>query len=270
MTEPDAATDATDTTPADAAEVDRSDTTRGKLTAAETRVHITSDPLAPMSRIQWFVYRVIWHALVGACRLAFRVEVIGEEKIPADRPFILAPVHRSYLDFAMVLAVTSWRRRMRYLGKDTIWTGKGKHLHRLWHTLGGIPVRRGSADREALRTCIAVVENGEPLVLFPEGTRQTGPVVEPLFDGATYVQTRTGVPIVPVGIGGSEAAMPKGSKLPKLRKIVVIVGDPLEAPVADGSKARRAAVRDQTERLRSEVQRLFDEAQQRAGTPNPP
>ncbi len=67
-------------------------------------------------------------------------------------------------------------------------------------------------DREALRTCEEALREGEPVVLFPEGTRQSGPAVQPLFEGASFVAARAGVPIVPVGIGGSEWAMPKGKK----------------------------------------------------------
>ena len=57
-----------------------------------------------------------------------------------------------------------------------------------------------------------MLERGEPLVLFPEGERKCGPIVQPLFDGAAYIAVKAGVPIVPVGIGGSERAMPKGAK----------------------------------------------------------
>ena len=67
----------------------------------------------------------------------------------------------------------------------------------LLSSLGGFPVTRGTADREALKRCIAVLEAGEPLVLFPEGERKSGPVVQPLFDGAVYVALKAGVPIVP-------------------------------------------------------------------------
>ena len=136
-------------------------------------------------------------------------------------------------------------------------------------TLGGIPVARGSADREALRTCIEVLEAGEPLVMFPEGTRQHGPVVEELFDGTAFVQSRTGVPIIPVGIGGSEGAMPKGSKIPKPKKVTVVIGPALEPSEAVGPKAKRAAIKERTTEIRSVVQALFDEAQTSAGTPNP-
>jgi hypothetical protein len=72
-----------------------------------------------------------------------------------------------------------------------------------------------------------------------------------------------------VGIGGSETAMPKGSKGIKRAKVVVVIGAPLPATEAEGAKARRAAVRSQTALLHERVQELFDDAQRRAGTPNP-
>jgi 1-acyl-sn-glycerol-3-phosphate acyltransferase len=134
--------------------------------------------------------------------------------------------------------------------------------------LGAFPVTRGSADREALKRCIAVLEAGEPLVLFPEGTRQSGPIVQPLFDGAAYVAVKAGVPIVPVGIGGSERVMPKGSKMIYPRKCVLVVGEPIIAPMDETGRVPRSAVKDVTSRLYEDLQRLFDEAQRLAGTPN--
>ena len=100
---------------------------------------------------------------------------------------------------------------MRYMGKDSIW--KSKPLGRFVSMLGAFPVHRGSADRDALKACTDIVNGGSPLVMFPEGTRQSGPVVEELFDGTAYVAAKAGVPIIPMGIGGSEAMMPKGAKL---------------------------------------------------------
>jgi 1-acyl-sn-glycerol-3-phosphate acyltransferase len=210
-------------------------------------------------------YAVVRAVLVASCRLWFRVRASGREHVPATGPFILAPVHRSNLDFALVLVCT--RRRMRYLAKDSLWKGGG-FWARVFTALGGIPVARGTADREALRTCIEVLEAGEPLVIFPEGTRQHGPVVQPLFDGPAFVQSRTGVPIVPVGIGGSEAAMPKGSKVIRPKRAAVVVGPPLPAIEVDGPKARREAVRHRTAELAPILQDLFDRAQEQAGTPN--
>ena len=105
---------------------------------------------------------------------------------------------------------------------------------------------RGSADKEALVRCIAVLKNGEPLVLFPEGERKSGPLVQPLFDGAAFVAAKANVPIVPVGVGGSEHVMPKGSKLIYPRKVHLIVGPPIVVPGADQGRVPRAVLAEVT------------------------
>ena len=208
------------------------------------------------------LYRFIRGLILGVAKVFGRIKIIGRSNIPRDRPFILAPVHRSNIDFALVSLVTT--RRMRYMGKDSIF--KFKFLNPFFRALGAFPVHRGAADREALRTSMAVIESGEPLVMFPEGTRQSGPVVPELFDGPAYVAAKTGVQIIPVGIGGSEAAMPKGSKFIHPAKLVLIVGQPLDppGPRESGGTSRRA-VKELTDQLRGELQKLFDEAETRAG-----
>ena len=129
-------------------------------------------------------------------------------------------------------------------------------------------MRRGTADREALRACQEVLERGEPLVLFPEGTRQTGPDVQHFFDGAAFLALRTGAPIVPVGLGGTEAAMRKGSKMVHPVKMTVVVGEPLRPPaLPESGRVSRKAVHRLTAELAERVQQLFDEAQARAGRP---
>jgi 1-acyl-sn-glycerol-3-phosphate acyltransferase len=210
---------------------------------------------------------VVRVALLGIARVWFRLSVEGRENVPEDRPFIVSPIHRSNLDFLIVLVCAPRHARLRYMGKDSLW--KSKSWGKLFTALGGFPVSRGTADREALRICTDVIESGESLVMFPEGTRQTGPELAHMFDGPAFVQSRTGAPIVPVGIGGSETAMPKGAKFVKPHKITVVVGKPLEAPIPDESgRVRRHAIREQTTRLGDEIQLLFDEAQRQAGTPN--
>lgn len=194
-----------------------------------------------------------------------RVHVVGGEKVPRSGAFVLAPVHRSNVDFALSSLVT--RRPMRYMGKDNIW--KSRLLGRFVSMLGAFPVHRGSADRDALRACTDIVSGGSPLVMFPEGTRQRGPLVQELFDGTAYVAAKTGVPIVPLGIGGSEAMMPKGAKLPRLSRLVLVVGDPIPAPArTEAGRMPRSAVGELTKELHATLQELFDDAQARAGRPN--
>jgi len=213
-------------------------------------------------RLSLLWYRFARAVVVGFCRVFWRLSVRGREHVPASGPFILAPVHRSNVDFAVVAAVT--HRRMRYLAKDSLW--KIKPLGAVWESLGAVPVARGTADRAAMRALEEAIERGEPVVMFPEGTRQSGPEVQPLFDGPAYVASRTGVPIVPVGIGGSERAMPKGSKLIRPVKITLVVGPPLlPEPRAEGARVPRRAVGELTAALKESVQKLFDEAQREAG-----
>ena len=206
------------------------------------------------------LYRIVHVLIRVVSRMYWRLSFEGRENIPAAGAFVLAPVHRSFVDFALVSGVT--KRRMRYMGKDSLW--EVSLLGKLYSALGAFPVRRGAVDREALRRSIEVVEGGEPLVLFPEGTRRFGPNIEHLFDGAAYVAARAGVPLVPVGIGGSERAMQKGKRLPRPVKIHIVVGQPLYPPQADGPRASRRAVHELTEQLHVELQGLFDEAEKKA------
>ena len=205
-------------------------------------------------------YQIVRFIVTTFCRLWCRMTVEGRENVPAEGIFILAPTHRSILDTPIASGVT--RRRLRFMGADKYW--KNKAFGRLLTALGGFPVSRGTADREALKRSIAVLQAGEPLVLFPEGERKVGPIVQPLFDGATYIAVKAGVPIIPVGIGGSERAMPKGAKFIRPRKLHVVVGKPIQAASIAGSpKDQRDAARQLTADVHAELQRLFDIAQAR-------
>ncbi|MEO7836953.1 MAG: lysophospholipid acyltransferase family protein [Acidimicrobiales bacterium] len=206
-------------------------------------------------------YRACRDALAGFCRVVWRLRVEGRERLP-DGPFILAPVHRSNIDTPLAGAIT--KRRMCFLGKESMWKYRASAW--LFNNLGGVPVRRGTTDREALRKCLEVLERGEPLVVFPEGGRRSGPVVEPLQEGAAYLSLRAGVPIVPVGIGGSERAMPKGARIMRPTRVHIVVGEPIMPPVhGKGARAPRRAVRELTAQLQGEIQHLYDEAQAKAG-----
>ena len=209
----------------------------------------------PPTPLERRAYAAVRGLFLGLARVWFRLEVHGAEKLP-DAPFVVAPVHRSNVDF--LLAATITKPRMRYMGKASIW--KWPPLGRFVSMLGAFPVHRGTADRESLRTCLKVLGQGESLVMFPEGTRRTGLVVEHLFDGTAYVAARAGVPLVPLGIGGTEAVMPPGARFVKPRKVVLVVGDPIVPPASAAGRAPRRVVRELTDELHGAVQAVFDEA----------
>lgn len=194
-------------------------------------------------------------------RIYWSVEVDGAQNVPAHGPVILAPVHRSFMDFFVVSQVT--RRKVFYMAKDELW--RSERLGTFLDSVGAFPVNRSGADRLALERAQGVLERGEALILFPEGTRRTGDVVEDLHEGAAFLAARTGAPIVPIGVGGTAAAMPKGSKFVRPVKVHVVVGEPIDAPERSAKgRVPRHQVHETTERLRTELQRVFDVARARA------
>ncbi|MDH4169960.1 MAG: 1-acyl-sn-glycerol-3-phosphate acyltransferase [Acidimicrobiia bacterium] len=211
--------------------------------------------------MQRAVFKLLRTLLEGLMRLYFRLEVRGKENIPATGPFILAPVHRSFIDTPLVSAVTP--RVIRYMGKEAMWDGS-RFMAFFLTAMGGFPVQRGSVDRDALRAAQEVLERGEPLVMFPEGTRREGEVVEAedMHDGPAFVASRTQVPVVPVGVGGSARALPLGAKVPRPRKVIVVVGEPLTPPELVNGRAPRKQVRAFTEEMRTTIQQLFDDARE--------
>lgn len=211
--------------------------------------------LAPWQHV---LYRLVRLAVGGFCRAFWRVEVRGLEHIPAGGAFILSPVHRSNIDTPLVALMG--RRLVRFMGKDSMW--KYRFSDWFFTSMGGFPVHRGTPDRDALRSCERLLADGQALVIFPEGTRRNGPLVTDVFEGPAYLSAKLQVPIVPVGIGGSEGAMPKGSKGIRPVKVSIVVGEPIPPPPrTDSGRVGRRAVRALTEQVQVRLQELFDEAQ---------
>jgi 1-acyl-sn-glycerol-3-phosphate acyltransferase len=175
---------------------------------------------------------------------------------------ILSPVHRSFADFGF--AAFCSKRKLFFMTKDSMW--KNRMLGKLLLYVGAFPVHRESADREALQRAEEVLQRGEVLVLFPEGTRREGPAIENLMEGAAFLSARTGAPIVPIGIGASDLAMPKGKALPKPYTIQVVIGPAIPPPPrTGGGRVSRSAVHTATEELVEQLQVVYDEAKARTG-----
>ncbi len=195
-------------------------------------------------------------------RLLFRTTVDGADQVPETGPVIIAPVHRSFIDFFVASQVTP--RKLHYMAKDSLW--KHGALARILPAVGAFPVHRESADREALRRAQQVLDAGEVLILFPEGERRAGPVVQDLHEGVAFLAARTGATVVPVGIGGSASVMPKGKRLPRPRHIHLIVGRPLAPPARTGSgRVSRSTIHTLTEELTTSLQDLYDRSVAVAG-----
>lgn len=174
-------------------------------------------------------------AALATGRIRLRIE--GAEHVPDAGGIIVASNHLSIADPPLV-CVTVERlvgRRVRYMAKAESfgWPLVGPVMA----AYGGFGVRRGRADREAYRAARAVLESGDWLGLAPEGTRsRTGHLGEPK-PGVALLALRTGAPILPVGIAGSERLWPVGARLPRPDSTVTLRFGPVLRPEDLGLRA---------------------------------
>ena len=198
-------------------------------------------------------YRFVRLLVVIVWRIMFRPRVLGAENIPPTGPVLLAPIHRSNIDFAYLVFATN--RKTFFMGKDSLW--KIRPIGALIQLMGAFPVKRGTADRESLKNAQQVLNEGQALVLFPEGTRQEGDLVGPLFEGAMFIASRVGAPVIPVGLGNTEKAMRKGAWFPRPVRTTVVIGKPIQAPSSE-SRVTRSELNAATEHLRVGLQEAYD------------
>ena len=217
--------------------------------------------LSPVTAGGRMVYRGLRLIGVVLTAMLWRVRVDGTERLPSGVPFVVAPTHRSYVDF-LVIGV-AFPRLLRFMVKNSIW--KSSWAGRLASYVGSFPVDREHADRAALRSSEQAVLGGDPVVMFPEGRRKVGLVVDDLHDGPVWVACRTRVPVVPVGLAGTDRAMPVDRRTIRFARVHVVIGEPIYPDIPLEGRIPRRVVTEGTEQLRASLQDLQIEAQRRLG-----
>jgi len=192
-------------------------------------------------------------------RVLFRPWVRGIENIPGSGAAILASNHLSFSD-SIFLPLMS-RRPVVFLAKSEYFTGKGiKGALTRWFfkSTGQLPIDRsgGKASEASLNTGLGVLSQGQVLGIYPEGTRSP--------DGRLY-RGRTGiarmvleakVPVIPVAMIDTEKVQPIGQRMPKIRRIGIIVGEPLDFSRFDGMEGDRIVLRAVTDEIMYELKQL--------------
>jgi len=208
-------------------------------------------------------YRVVRPAVTGIPRWLWRVRVVGLEHVPTSGGYILAPSHRSMMDIPFAALVTT--RRIRFMGKSSLFGVPV--LGTIFRRLGGIPVERDGTDRKAVRESVAMLAAGDVLCVYPEGTRQHGPKIQPLQPGAAYFALRSGAPIIPIGIAGAEEILRvKPDPIPRFGRVTIVVGAPLLPEVRTSGVIPRERVDALTATLSDALQGVLDDAYElRAG-----
>jgi 1-acyl-sn-glycerol-3-phosphate acyltransferase len=170
-----------------------------------------------------------------------RLVVEGAEHLPDQPGVIVASNHLSIADPPLIcLAV--WRavgRRVRYMAKSEAM--EAPIMGPALRAYGGFGVRRGQADREAYRMSHAVLEAGDWLGLAPEGTRSRSGVLGEPMSGVSLLAVRSGAPVLPVGIAGSERTWPIGARRPRFGTTVTVRFGALLDPQAGEHDGERDA-----------------------------
>jgi 1-acyl-sn-glycerol-3-phosphate acyltransferase len=203
-------------------------------------------------------------AVVFRCWLGImtRVRLEGRENIPREGPLLIICNHASNADGPVLMA-----HFVPALGRRLSWLGKEEALH--WPVVGWfvgqngvVGIRRGAGDLEAFRTVRKALDEGRPLVVFPEGTRSRTGALQEAKEGATVLAMRSGAPILPIAIVGSQRFWPRGKRLPRpFRGMKVRVGPVFQLATERGGD-RHEATRAATVELMRHIAALLPPEQQ--------
>jgi 1-acyl-sn-glycerol-3-phosphate acyltransferase len=204
------------------------------------------------------LYWVIKAVLKPILRSLYRIRVHGLENIPKNGAAIVAANHLSFLDSFFIPLVIP-RRKVTYLAKadyfkswKTSWFFKG---------VGQISCERegGSKSQQSLEIALDVLKDGNLLGIYPEGTRSPDGYLYRGRTGVARLALAAGVPVIPVGLVGTEDVMPKDAKLPRLTgriKVDVKVGKPLDFSRYAGKERDRVVLRAIADEIMYEIMQL--------------
>jgi glycerol-3-phosphate dehydrogenase (NAD(P)+) len=182
-----------------------------------------------------FIYWTLRSILLPAALVFLRLQRIGREHLPKKGPLLLASNHRSFLDpFVIGMLV---RRPVYYMAKRELFEKRWQAW--ILNALGAFPVDRGAGDGAAMDTARAILERGDCVVVFPEGTRVRSGSLGVPRRGIGRLALETGVPVAPVTVIGSEYVR-RGWRI-RPRKVRLRVGRPISFPTAGSSSPALAA-----------------------------
>jgi 1-acyl-sn-glycerol-3-phosphate acyltransferase len=176
-----------------------------------------------------FYYWIGYHLSRLAGRLFFRFRVIHRERMIQSGPVILAMNHQSYLD--PPLAGTTCDRAIYFLARRTLLNVP--LLGWVLPKLNVIPVNQEGVDRSAMKAVIRVLQAGNGVLVFPEGSRTPDGTLQPAEPGMGLVIAKTLAPVVPMRIFGAHEALPRGGGRLRFVPITVVIGEPIFFSAAD-------------------------------------
>ncbi|SHN24356.1 lysophospholipid acyltransferase family protein [Actinacidiphila paucisporea] len=202
-------------------------------------------------------YRVLKYVILGPLlRLFFRPRIEGMENVPETGAAIIAGNHLSFSDHFVMPAILP--RRITFLAKAEYFTGpglKGRLTAAFFRGVGQIPVDRsgGKASQSAIDAALGVLGRGELLGIYPEGTRSHDGRLYRGRTGVAVMALRAHAPVVPCAMLGTFELQPPGRKIPRIGRVTIRFGAPLDFSRFYGMEAQREVVRAVTDEIMYEL-----------------
>ncbi len=171
-------------------------------------------------------------------RVWLRARIRGRERLPRGGGYLVIANHQSFADIPLI--GVGLRRHAAFVAREDL--TRSRFMAWFMPRTGAILVKRGAADRAALREMVAHLEAGDPVVVFPEGTRSRDGSLGEFKGGVLFAARRAGCPIVPAGIRGAFEAWPRTARLPRPRRVSLEFGEPLDPAAAGAPEELRERV----------------------------
>ena len=208
-------------------------------------------------------YFIIKNFILGPIlQILFRPWVKGSRNVPSAGGAILASNHLSFSD--SIFLPLKVKRPVTFLAKSDYFTGKGVKgalIRWFFKVTGQLPIDRsgGKASEDSLNTGLGVLERGLLLGIYPEGTRSPDAKLYRGRTGIARMVLEAKVPVVPVAMIDTEKVQPIGSKYPKIRRVGVIIGEPMDFTRFAGMEGERAVLRAVTDLIVYNIMQLSNQ-----------
>ena len=196
----------------------------------------------------------IAHSILRVIAIIYiRLQAISVENIPEEGGVILAPNHPSDLDsFILGIAIN---RQLHTMGKEELF--KKRFAGYIFRKLNAFPVKRGEVDREAVRTAIKILKEGNVIDMYPEGTVSLDGSLQEAKQGTAFIALQAEAAVVPVAIIGSFNVMSKGQRFPRPHKVILKFGKPLYFDEYYGKPYDKETLKIITDKIMDEIKTLL-------------
>jgi 1-acyl-sn-glycerol-3-phosphate acyltransferase len=205
------------------------------------------------------LYRALELTVAPTLRALYRPEVTGRANVPVDGPVILAGNHVSFAD--EIFTPLTARRQVFYLAKAEYFDTpgvRGRAMAAFFGGLGQVPVDRADtrAAAASIDICVDLLRMGRAFGIYPEGTRSPDGRLYKFRTGIARVALRSGAPVVPVGLVGTDRVQPPGSRRWRMARVAVHFGEPLDFSGRSGDERSSRSLREVTETVRAAIQAM--------------